>query len=155
MVSSIPFTDHEHSTRTRTTLGLSGTTITNYDAFLNSMNEHHSTSGVPFSGTRVWVWTSVITAENGAIFTGYGIYDSNALTKAGFSITTRIITTTSCATATSTSQPLPPSPTGNNCAPHGDHCEFRNSIKQREGEMRCPISHLLSYSRCLLTRILI
>ncbi|TQN72301.1 hypothetical protein CSHISOI_03172 [Colletotrichum shisoi] len=54
----------------------------------------------------------------GGRFSGYGIYDSNALRSAGYSILTSLSVFTSCPTSTTT---LPPSPTGSLCSPHGDH----------------------------------
>ena len=116
-----------YRTRISTRLGLAETTLTNYPEWLTSMNSAHSTSGVPFSGTRVYVHTSVYSLTNGVVFTGYGIYDSNALTKAGFSITTTLSTITACPTTASSTPALPPSPTGSDCTPHGDHCQFCTS----------------------------
>ncbi|KAL0937635.1 uncharacterized protein CTRU02_207366 [Colletotrichum truncatum] len=104
------------ATRTSTQLQVAAT-ITNLPEFMDSMNARYSTSGVSFSGTRVVVHTSLYSFPGGS-FTGYGVYDSNALRSAGYSIVTSLSVFTTCPTATPT---LPPSPTGSLCSPHGDH----------------------------------
>ncbi|KAF3359926.1 hypothetical protein VdG1_01616 [Verticillium dahliae VDG1] len=93
-------------------------TVTDWDAFRSSMDAEHSTSDVPFTGSSVFVHTSLYTYPGGS-FTGYQLYDSHALTRAGFSITTELVAETSCPTTFT----LPPSPTGANCSPHQDHCK--------------------------------
>lgn len=95
-------------------------TITGYDDWFSSMNSEYSTSGVSWSGSRVFVHTSVYDYPGGS-FTGYGVYDSHALTKAGYNVITEQVTTTSCPP---TSVTMSPSPTGSDCSPHGDHCEY-------------------------------
>jgi len=105
------------STITSTVLAIDAT-ITSYAEWLSSMNSEYSTSGVPWSGDRVFVHTSVITGDFDP-FTGYGVYDSHALTRAGYTVIPGYITTTKCPTTAS----LPPSPTGSDCSPHGDHCK--------------------------------
>ncbi len=110
----------EHSATTRTVYGIP-TVVTNYAVFLSSMNRAYSTAGVPWSGTRIPVYTTVATLGSGAQATGYGYYDSNALALAGYNVITSVVTTTTCVTSTSTPT-LPPSPTGSDCTPHGDHC---------------------------------
>ena len=105
------------STITSTRLAIDAT-VSNYTEWLDSMNSHWSTPGVSWSGSRVFVHTGIETYDGGS-FTGYGIYDSHALTRAGYSITTEQVTTTTCPP---TSVSLPPSPTGSDCSPHGDHC---------------------------------
>jgi hypothetical protein len=87
------------------------------------MNGQYSTSGVPFSGTRVPFFTSVVQVGPGRLYTGYGYYDSEALKSAGYSIITSVVTTTTCPKTTATPT-LPPSPTGSLCSPHGDHCAY-------------------------------
>ncbi|ROT42973.1 hypothetical protein SODALDRAFT_327135 [Sodiomyces alkalinus F11] len=106
------------STVTVTQLGIDAT-VTDYDGFMNSMNSAYSTSGISFSGEHVFIFTSLYTYSGGS-FTGYGVYDSQALTQAGYNVITEVHTTTTCPT----SYTLPPSPTGSICSPHGDHCEF-------------------------------
>ncbi|KAK4243075.1 hypothetical protein C7999DRAFT_45028 [Corynascus novoguineensis] len=110
------------TTTTKTQLGIHSS-VTNFAHFMSSMNQHWSTSGVPFSGTeRIYVYTSIETYEGGS-FTGYYTYDAHALRSAGYSITTNTVHSVSCPpTSTPT---LPPSPTGSLCSPHGDHwhCE--------------------------------
>jgi hypothetical protein len=116
------------STVTNTRLAIDAT-ITDYPSWLESMNLAHSTSGVPFSGTRVFVHTSVYEYPGGS-FTGYGVYDSHALTRAGYSVIDEEVVTTTCPPSTTFS--LPPSPTGADCSPHQDHCGFTSSgMKER------------------------
>lgn len=87
------------------------------------MNSQYSTSGVPFSGTKIPFFTSIVTISPGKLYTGYGYYDSDALQSAGYSIVTSVVATTTCPTSTSsTTRTLPPSPTGSLCSAHGDHC---------------------------------
>ncbi|KAH7369200.1 hypothetical protein B0T11DRAFT_327307 [Plectosphaerella cucumerina] len=80
------------STVTNTRLAIDAT-ITDYPSWLESMNLAHSTSGVPFSGTRVFVHTSVYEYPGGS-FTGYGVYDSHGLTRAGYSVIEEEVVTT-------------------------------------------------------------
>lgn len=94
-------------------------TVTDYAEWLTSMNNEYSTSGISWSGSRVFIHTSIYEYPGGS-FTGYGVYDSHALTRAGYSIITEQVTTTTCPPTSAT---LPPSPTGSDCSPHGDHCE--------------------------------
>ncbi|KAL2760166.1 hypothetical protein ACRALDRAFT_1059943 [Sodiomyces alcalophilus JCM 7366] len=103
------------STVTITQLGIDAT-VTDFDGFMTSMDSAHSTSGVTFSGEEVFIFTSVYTYPGGS-FTGYGVYDSHALTQAGYTVITELHTTTTC----ETSYTLPPSPTGSVCSPHADH----------------------------------
>lgn len=107
------------ATITSTRLGIVAT-VTDYPSWLTSMNSAYSTSGVDFSGTRVFVHTSVYEYPGGS-FTGYGVYDSHALTRAGYTVVEQDYVTTSCPPSTTFS--LPPSPTGSICSPHQDHCE--------------------------------
>lgn len=106
------------STITSTRLAIDAT-VTDYISWLSSMNDAYSTPGVPFSGTdRVFVHTTLETYPGGS-FTGYFTYDRHALTEAGYFIITETTTTTDCAAEPT----LPPSPTGSDCSPHGDHCK--------------------------------
>lgn len=98
------------------------TTITDYRSFVNSMNSAYSTSGVPFTGERILIYTTTATALNGAVVTAYGYYDSDALTQAGYTIVSSLVTSVSC--PPTTTETLPPSPTGSICSPHGDHCKY-------------------------------
>ncbi|RYO80921.1 hypothetical protein DL762_004137 [Monosporascus cannonballus] len=115
----------ECETSTTTQLAIASS-LADYSAFLDSMNNQFSTSGASFTGETVFVWTSVETYPGGS-FTAYGVYDSNALTSAGYSVITETATVTSCSTPAETTETesLPPSPTGSLCSPHGDHwhCE--------------------------------
>ncbi|RYP54596.1 hypothetical protein DL768_000656 [Monosporascus sp. mg162] len=115
----------ECATSTTTQLAIA-TSLVDYSAFLVSMNHQFSTSGTSFTGETVFVWTTVETYPGGS-FTAYGVYDSNALTSAGYSVMTETATITSCSTPAETTETesLPPSPTGSLCSPHGDHwhCE--------------------------------
>ncbi|RYP08922.1 hypothetical protein DL765_008645 [Monosporascus sp. GIB2] len=115
----------ECETSTTTQLAIA-TSLADYSAFLGSMDNQFSTSGASFTGETVFVWTSVETYPGGS-FTAYGVYDSNALTSAGYSVITETATITSCSTPAETTETesLPPSPTGSLCSPHGDHwhCE--------------------------------
>ncbi|RYP66609.1 hypothetical protein DL770_008768 [Monosporascus sp. CRB-9-2] len=115
----------ECATSTTTQLAIA-TSLADYSAFLDSMNHQFSTSGASFTGETVFVWTTVETYPGGS-FTAYGVYDSNALTSAGYNVTTETATITSCSTPAETTETesLPPSPTGSLCSPHGDHwhCE--------------------------------
>ncbi|KFA76589.1 hypothetical protein S40288_09310 [Stachybotrys chartarum IBT 40288] len=81
----------------------------------------YSTSGVPWSGSTVFIHTSLYTYPGGR-FTGFGVYDSHALTRAGYDIISELHTTTSCP-PTVTPGPSPTESYG--CEPHGDHwhCE--------------------------------
>lgn len=116
----IPNTWPLDSPTTTTVYGIP-TAITDFGSFVSSMNSLYSTSGVPFSGTRVPFFTSVVQVSPGKLYTGYGYYDSEALKSAGYSIITSVVTTTTCPTSSLTPT-LPPSPTGSLCSPHGDHC---------------------------------
>ncbi|RYP56780.1 hypothetical protein DL769_009858 [Monosporascus sp. CRB-8-3] len=115
----------ECATSTTTQLAIA-TSLADYTAFLDSMDRQFSTSGASFTGETVFVWTTVETYSGGS-FTAYGVYDSNALTSAGYSVITETATITSCSTPAETTgtESLPPSPTGSLCSPHGDHwhCE--------------------------------
>ncbi|KAK4198870.1 hypothetical protein QBC40DRAFT_330129 [Triangularia verruculosa] len=103
------------STRTRTQLGIEAT-ITNYPEFLSSMDQHWSTSEVPFSGTdRVVVYTSLETFDGGS-FTGYYTYDIHALRSAGYSITTSTQEIVSCTPTSGSSSSVV-----GECEPHGGH----------------------------------
>jgi hypothetical protein len=109
-------------TRTTTRYGIS-TTVTNYASFISSMNSAYSTSGVPFSGPSIPVYTTTATFGNGAQVTATGFYNSEALASAGFSFVTTVTNVVSCPPTTTPT--LPPSPTGSLCSPHGDHCKTR------------------------------
>jgi hypothetical protein len=65
------------------------------------------------------VYTTIGTYGNGVEVTGTVYYNSEALTSAGYTVTSSIATVTSCPVK----ETLPPSPTGSNCSPHGDHCK--------------------------------
>lgn len=96
------------------------TTVTDYDAFLSSLDAVYSTGTRPFTDTEIPVHTSVFDFPGLGTITAYGFYDASALRAAGFSITSGVTTITGpCPTAT-----LPPSPTGSLCSPHGDHCKL-------------------------------
>ena len=113
------FEDDSFSAITSTRLAIDAT-ITDYRSWLSSMNSAYSTSGVSLSGTdRVFVHTTLETYPGGS-FTGYFTYDAHALTEAGYAIITETTTSTSCSPETTPT--LPPSPTGSDCSPHGDHC---------------------------------
>ncbi|RYP72434.1 hypothetical protein DL771_004229 [Monosporascus sp. 5C6A] len=109
------------ATSTTTQLAIA-TSLADYSAFLDSMNHRFSSSGAPFTGETVFIWTTVETYSGGS-FTAYGVYDSNALTSAGYSVITETATITSCSTPAekTETESLPPSPTGSLCSPHGDH----------------------------------
>ncbi len=86
------------------------------------MDAKYSTSGISWSGYQVAYFSTTITLGTRTI-SGTQYYDSNPLTSEGYNILTELVPTTVCSTAT-TSQTLPPSPTGSICSPHGDHCKF-------------------------------
>jgi hypothetical protein len=103
-------------TGTSTWIGLE-TPIPNYHEWSTSLD---STYGdLPATGVRATVFTTVLN-HGGQIITAYGFYDSNHLSSAGYEVLTEVITTTGTCSTTAT---LPPSPTGSDCSPHGDHCE--------------------------------
>jgi hypothetical protein len=99
------------------------TTLSDYSQFKASMDQIYSTAEKAFTGATVYVWTTLDESPEGS-FTAYGIYDANALTSAGYTITTETAHVTSCSTAEPTEETgsLPPSPNGADCSPHGDHC---------------------------------
>lgn len=96
------------------------TTITDQLSFKSSMISAYSTPGVEWSGVRVGYYTTIDMALNGEEYTGTFFFDSNALTSAGFVVTSVESLTTTCPEVAS----LPPSPTGSVCSPHHDHCEY-------------------------------
>jgi hypothetical protein len=114
-------------TVTTTQVGIA-TTVSDLSAFQSSMDAKYSkTPGGQITGNTVFIHTSVYTYPGGS-FTGYGIYESDALASEGFSFVTATVTETSCEPTEppETDEPaetLPPSPTGSICSPHGDHCK--------------------------------
>jgi hypothetical protein len=99
------------------------TTLSDYSQFKASMDRVYSTAEDPFTGATVYVWTTLEDSPEGS-FTAYGVYDANALTSAGYTITTETAYVTSCSTAETTEETgsLPPSHIGADCFPNGDHC---------------------------------
>ena len=115
-------------TTTTTQIGID-TTVADLQAFQSSMDAKYGKSGGEITGNTVFIHTSLYTYPGGS-FTGYGIYESDALKSEGFNFVTHTVTETSCEpTETTQSEPaetghtLPPSPTGSICSPHVDHCE--------------------------------
>ena len=109
-------------TTTETNLAVA-TTLSDFSQFRASMDQVYSTADDAFTGATVYVWTTLEDSPEGS-FTAYGVYDANALTSAGYTITTETAFITTCITAEPTEKTasLPPSPTGADCSPHGDHC---------------------------------
>ncbi|KAI9146887.1 hypothetical protein HJFPF1_13457 [Paramyrothecium foliicola] len=101
------------ATVTRTRLGIDAT-ITDWPAWQTSMNSVYSTPGISWSGSTVFVHTSVYHYPGGS-FTGYGVFDSHAVTRAGYNIVSELITTTSCQPTVTPG----PSPTES----YGWHCD--------------------------------
>lgn len=89
------------------------------------MNSAYSTSGVPFSGPSIPVFTTTGTFGDGSQVTATVYYDADALTEAGYTISNTITTVVSCPPTSTETPTLPPSPTGSLCSPHGDHCKTR------------------------------
>lgn len=85
------------------------------------MNDAYSTKGVAFSGPSIPVYTTTASYGNGNQVTATIYYDSEALSRAGYTITDTTTTVVSC--PPTTTETLPPSPTGSLCSPHGDHCK--------------------------------
>jgi hypothetical protein len=111
-------------TSTETNLAVA-TTLSDYSQFRASMDQIYSTAEDAFTGATVYVWTTLEDSPEGS-FTAYGVYDANALTSAGYTITTETAYITTCNTAEPTEETgsLSPSPTGAECSPHGDHCTW-------------------------------
>jgi hypothetical protein len=110
-------------TSTETNLAVA-TTLSDFSAFRASMDQIYSTAEDALTGATVYVWTTLEDSPEGS-FTAYGVYDANALTSAGYAITTETAYITAChsaETSEETTGTLPPSPTGQDCEPHGDHC---------------------------------
>jgi hypothetical protein len=109
-------------TSTETNLAVA-TTLSDYSQFRASMDQAYSTAENVFTGATVYVWTTLENSPEGS-FTAYGVYDANALTSAGYTITTETAYITTCNTAEPTEETasLSPSPTRADCSPHGDHC---------------------------------
>ena len=115
-------------TSTETNLAVA-TTLSDYSQFVASMNAAYSTASDAFTGATVYVWTTLEDSPEGS-FTAYGVYDANALTAAGYSITTETAYVTACSTPepSEESGSLPPSPTGQVCTPHEDHCTLPSEL---------------------------
>ncbi|KAK4242217.1 hypothetical protein C8A03DRAFT_29645 [Achaetomium macrosporum] len=128
-------------TSTTTQVGIA-TTVSDLAAFQSSMDVKYSKSGGEITGNTVFIHTSVYTYPGGS-FTGYGIYESDALASEGFSFVTHTVTETSCETTeppetdepSETGHTLPPSPTGSICSPHEDnwHCEASPTTSNTAG----------------------
>ncbi|KAK7749054.1 hypothetical protein SLS62_008449 [Diatrype stigma] len=112
-------------TMTETRVALAGTTVSDHEAFKQSLDGVYSTPKVT---ATVVIWSSLETYPGGS-FTAYGIYDLNVLTSAGFSsFTTDTAVVTHCpepapATTATGSGTVPPSPVGSSCTldSDGDH----------------------------------
>jgi hypothetical protein len=109
------------STSTETVLAVA-TTLSDFSLFRASMDQIYSTVEDAFTGATVYVWTTLDDSPDAGTFTAYGVYDANALISAGYSITTEMAEVTVCETPAEETGALPPSPTGADCSPHGDHC---------------------------------
>lgn len=106
-------------TTTTLTYGIA-TTVTDYDAFISSLNSVFSTATASFTELEVPVHTTAFDFPGLGYITAYGFYDASALREAGFTVTSGLTTISGpCPTAT-----LPPSPTGSLCEAHGDHCKL-------------------------------
>jgi hypothetical protein len=112
----------QYSTSTETNLAVA-TTLSDYSQFRAFMDQIYSTAEDAFTGAIVYVWTTLEDSPEGG-FSTYGVYDANALTSAGYTITTEMAFITTCNTAEPTEETgsLSASPTGVNCPPYGDHC---------------------------------
>lgn len=110
-------------TSTETNLAVA-TTLSDYSQFRASMDVIYSTASDALTGATVYVWTTLEDSPEGS-FTAYGVYDADALTSAGYSITTETAYITTCSTEVSATETgsLPPSPSGQVCTPHEDHCK--------------------------------
>ncbi|KAI9375029.1 hypothetical protein BJX61DRAFT_209306 [Aspergillus egyptiacus] len=95
------------------------TPIPNYHEWSASMDSTYSE--LPATGVSATVFTTVVN-HGGQTITAYGFYDSNHLSSEGYEVLTELVTTTEPCEPSVT---LPPSPTGSDCSPHGDHwhCE--------------------------------
>lgn len=115
------------STSTETVLAVA-TTLSDFSQFRASMDQIYSTAENAFTGATVYVWTSLEDSPEAGTYTAYGVYDANALTKAGYTLTTETAELTVCETTSAETGVLPPSPTGADCSPHGDHCTCMRRI---------------------------
>jgi hypothetical protein len=118
------------STTTKTVFGIA-TTVTDYSSWRSSMNDEYSVSGVPFSGPSIPVYTTIASYGNGAQVTATVYYNSEALSSAGYTISGTVTTIVSC--PPTTTETLPPSPTGSLCSPHGDHCKTPATVLAPHG----------------------
>ncbi|KAM5356508.1 hypothetical protein ACJ41O_003154 [Fusarium nematophilum] len=97
------------------------TTVTDYTSWYSSINSKYYTEGWTWSGSRVPIYTQYLTDADGKpTKTAYGFMASDILEADGYQIVSSTFTVTKC--TTTTQDPLPPSPTGSICSPHGDHC---------------------------------
>ncbi|KAI1932121.1 hypothetical protein LOZ65_000936 [Ophidiomyces ophidiicola] len=102
-------------TETSSWYGIS-TTVTNFDEFQNSLDSVYKSRSL--TGNSIPVHTTAFTFPGLGYITAYGYYNSEALKSAGYQIISGVSTITEPCKPTAS---LPPSPTGSDCTPHGDH----------------------------------